>query len=302
MSAITTRITDTVAGSGTITSTTSSPTVTGIGTSFTTETVVGYILKTTGGATIGTVATINSDTNITLSVNATANTSSDSYIILPSGATLKNAPLNNPEIDTNFLRLNVDKLERSKNLSDLPSAITARANLGLTLGSQVQAFDVDLSALSSLTTTGLIVRTGNGTAVTRSLTGSTNEILIGNADGVAGDVSVTIGSNIPRLNAAGNVFSGDITAANFNATSDMALKHNIEPVLNAIDTVKLLEGKSFRWNSTGKDSFGVMAQEVEKILPQLVEEDNGIKSVNYLGLIAFLINAVKELNDKIENK
>lgn len=302
MAQITTRITNNVNGSGTITTITSSPTVTGVGTFFTTELVVGYVLKTTSGTTIGTVGTINSDTNVTLSVNAAVNLTAESYTIVPSGSNLKNEPLNNLELDTNFLRLNVDKLERSKNLSDIPSAITARANLGLTLGSQVQAYDVDLAALSSLTTTGLIVRTSNGTAATRSLTGSTNEILINNADGVSGDVSVTIGSNIPRLNASSNIFSGDITAANFNATSDMALKHNIETVINAIDTVKLLDGKSFRWNSTGKNSFGVMAQEVEKILPQLVEEDNGIKSVNYLGLIAFLINAVKELNDKIENK
>lgn len=302
MAQITTRITNNVNGSGTITTITSSPTVTGVGTFFTTELVVGYVLKTTSGTTIGTVGTINSDTNVTLSVNAAVNLTAESYTIVPSGSNLKNEPLNNLELDTNFLRLNVDKLERSKNLSDIPSAITARANLGLTLGSQVQAYDVDLAALSSLTTTGLIVRTSNGTAATRSLTGSTNEILINNADGVSGDVSVTIGSNIPRLNASSNIFSGDITAANFNATSDMALKHNVETVINAIDTVKLLDGKSFRWNSTGKNSFGVMAQEVEKILPQLVEEDNGIKSVNYLGLIAFLINAVKELNDKIENK
>jgi hypothetical protein len=216
------------------------------------------------------------------------------------GVTRKDVPLNNTEIDNNFISLSSNKLERENNLSDLTNLTTARQNLGVALGSDVQAFDSDLSALSSLTTTGILVRTGTGSAVTRSLTGSTNEIIIGNADAVLGDVSVTIGSNIPRLNASSNIFSGDITAANLNSSSDMRLKHNIAPIENALETVRLLEGKSFTWNKTGKNSFGVMAQELELIIPQLVQEEQDEKSVNYLGLIAFLINAVKQLDKEIE--
>ncbi len=216
------------------------------------------------------------------------------------GVTRKDAPLNNTEIDNNFISLSTNKLERSNNLSDLTDTLVARANLGVTIGSQVQGYDSDLAAIASLTTNGILVRTGTGTATTRALTGATNEVVITNADGVAGNISVTLGSNIPRLDAASNVFSGDITAANLNSSSDMRLKHNVAPIENALQVVRQLEGRSFTWNNTGKDSFGVMAQELELVIPQLVQEEQNEKSVNYLGLIAFLINAVKELDQELQ--
>lgn len=216
------------------------------------------------------------------------------------GVTRKDAPLTNPEIDNNFISLNNNKLERSNNLSDLTNTLTARANLGVTIGSQVQAWDSDLEAISGLTANGIIVRTSSGNAITRSIVGTVNEAVVNNADGVAGNIQLSIGSNIPKLNAATNVYSGDITAANFNSSSDMRLKNNIKLIENSLETVRKLEGKSFTWIKNGKNSFGVMAQEIEKILPELVEEENDVKAVNYLGLIAFLINAVKELDQEIQ--
>jgi hypothetical protein len=217
------------------------------------------------------------------------------------GVTRKDSPLNNTEIDNNFISLSSNKLERSNNLSDLTNTVTARLNLGVSIGSQVQAYNPDLAAISSLTTNGILVRLSEGAATTRSLTGATNEVIIGNANGIDGDITVTLGSNIPRLDAAGNVFSGDITASNFNSSSDMRLKHSAAPIQNALETVRKLEGKSFTWIKNSKDSFGVMAQEVELVIPQLVQEENNEKSVNYLGIIAFLINAVKELDQEIQS-
>jgi len=217
------------------------------------------------------------------------------------GVTRKNSPLTNSEIDTNFINLNNNKLEVSSNLSDLNNTGTARTNLGVAIGTNVQAFNSNLAALSSNSTNGIYVKTGAGTSVSRSITGATNEVVIGNADGVAGNIEVTLGSNIPRLDAASSVFSGDITAANFNATSDNRLKHNVSDLHNCIDTLKQIHGRGFTWNNTNKKSFGVIAQELELILPELVQDQDGVRSVNYLGLIAFLINAVHELDQKISD-
>jgi len=217
------------------------------------------------------------------------------------GVTRKNAPLNNTEIDTNFINLNNNKLEVANNLSDVNSTSQTRTNLGLVIGTDVQAFNTNLSALSSLATHGIYVKTASGTSTARSITGAANEVVIANADGIAGNISVTLGSNIPRLNSATSVFSGDITAANFNASSDNRLKHNVSDLSNCIDTLKQINGRGFTWNNTNKKSFGVIAQEVELILPELVQDQDGVKAVNYLGLIAFLINAVHELDKKIED-
>ena len=59
---------------------------------------------------------------------------------------------------------------------------------------------------------------------------------------------------------------------------------------------------NFTWIKSNKTSIGIIAQEIEKVLPQLVSErtDTGTKSVNYNGLIGVLIEAVKELSQRVE--
>jgi hypothetical protein len=96
-----------------------------------------------------------------------------------------------------------------------------------------------------------------------------------------------------------NPFNGEMTAINFNSTSDVNLKTNIKTVENALETVNSLRGVSFDWKETGKSSYGVIAQELEEILPELVKNGE-IKSVNYDGLIGVLIEAIKELKEEIE--
>ena len=65
--------------------------------------------------------------------------------------------------------------------------------------------------------------------------------------------------------------------------------------------VRSLRGVSFDWKENGKPSFGLIAQELEKLLPQLVNiSEDGIKSVFYNGIIAFLIEAIKQLADEVQ--
>lgn len=102
---------------------------------------------------------------------------------------------------------------------------------------------------------------------------------------------------------------GDIVAYSTTA-SDEKLKDNIKPIQNALDKVSKLNGVSFTWNcGSRKDEkdLGVIAQNVEKVLPELVREkespyhdDQTIKTVDYEKLTAVLIEAVKELQQKVE--
>jgi hypothetical protein len=96
-----------------------------------------------------------------------------------------------------------------------------------------------------------------------------------------------------------NPSTGTLTVIDLNSTSDINLKTNIKTVENALETVNNLRGVSFDWKETGKSSYGVIAQELEEVLPELV--NNGeVKSVNYNGLVGILIEAIKELKTEVE--
>jgi hypothetical protein len=99
----------------------------------------------------------------------------------------------------------------------------------------------------------------------------------------------------------GAVVTGIMTATDFNTTSDASLKTNINIIDSAIDKIVKINGVSFDWKETGNSSAGVIAQEVESVFPQVINVgENGIKSVNYNGLIGLLIQAVKEQNELIQ--
>lgn len=132
MTAITLRVTsDTTAGTGTITTSTSSPTVTGSGTSFTTQVVIGQILKNSGGTTIGTVLSVDSSTQITLTSNAAVAVSGGAYNIVSTGITTKNSPLTNAEIDQNFVNINNTLVSNAvPSVSNVPNTVVKRGPSG----------------------------------------------------------------------------------------------------------------------------------------------------------------------------
>ena len=92
--------------------------------------------------------------------------------------------------------------------------------------------------------------------------------------------------------------TGTLSATIFNSLSDEKLKEDVK----SFDGLELLSGinpVSFVWKDIGKQSYGVIAQELEKTLPELVETTNGIKSVSYTPMIAILIDVVKKQEKRI---
>jgi hypothetical protein len=89
-----------------------------------------------------------------------------------------------------------------------------------------------------------------------------------------------------------------VSATTFNA-SDINLKTNIRTVVNPLDIVNELRGATFNWIKDDKADLGVIAQEVEQVLPELVMTHDGIKHVNYFGLIALLLESVKTLSNRL---
>ena len=108
----------------------------------------------------------------------------------------------------------------------------------------------------------------------------------------------------------GTTFAGNINVNGTNYTSDARYKTHIAPVDNALDTILSLRGVTFEWNrEEWKDrgfaagrQMGFIAQEVEKVLPELVSTDEkGYKSVAYVNVVPVLVEAVKTQQKQLED-
>jgi hypothetical protein len=101
------------------------------------------------------------------------------------------------------------------------------------------------------------------------------------------------------MSAAGAAtFNNDVTAF-----SDERLKSNITKIPNALSKVTKMRGVHYVRDATGKDSTGVIAQEMQKVAPELVltaEDEMGTLSVNYGNITGYLIEAIKELSARVK--
>jgi len=125
---------------------------------------------------------------------------------------------------------------------------------------------------------------------------------------------VGIGKNNPgyKLDVVGDInASGQVRANGIALTSDARFKQNITGIANALNNLLKLRGTNYFFitNSFPERNFstdkqiGVIAQEVEKIFPELVSTDkDGYKSVNYIGLIPVVIESIKEQQTQIEKQ
>lgn len=109
---------------------------------------------------------------------------------------------------------------------------------------------------------------------------------------------ITVGGSL-TVNSD-STFTGSITAVDYNSASDRNLKQGIKVIQNPIDLIKQINGVKFQWKDSLRSSAGVIAQEVEEILPELVSENDRGKSVNYNGIIGLLVECVKQQQDEIE--
>ena len=112
-----------------------------------------------------------------------------------------------------------------------------------------------------------------------------------------GDIKLKGGGDIKLVGGDLKIVGGKVKAPEFISNSDKKLKENIKNLPQILPKILHLKGKSYRFkkDSRKKERFGFLAQEVEKIFPQLISTDkNGLKSLNYLDLIALLVKALQE--------
>ncbi len=98
-----------------------------------------------------------------------------------------------------------------------------------------------------------------------------------------------------------NPSSGILSAVEFSATSDERLKSEIVTISDALEKVRSLRGVSYVFTETGKKNIGVIAQEIEQVIPEVVNTNHdGFKSVNYGNIIGLLIESIKQLKQEID--
>jgi hypothetical protein len=90
-------------------------------------------------------------------------------------------------------------------------------------------------------------------------------------------------------------FSGAVSGLTVNATSDRRKKTNIRKIEGALEIIKQLNGVRFDYKDSGLHSAGLIAQDVERQMPELVVEVDGVKNLNYNGIIGVLVEAIKDL-------
>ena len=111
------------------------------------------------------------------------------------------------------------------------------------------------------------------------------------------------GNTAPKVSSTKLTFNpstGLLTSTDYNSSSDMILKQDITPITNPLDIISQLTGFGFTWKDSKERAFGLSAQEVEKVIPEIVKDrPDGTKGINYMNLTAFLIEAIKDLKQEI---
>ncbi len=103
-----------------------------------------------------------------------------------------------------------------------------------------------------------------------------------------------------RFDDAGLDVTGSILASGtITPNSDIAFKKDIKPLSNVLNKITQLLGVNFTYKSNDEKSMGLLAQDVEKVFPELIRGEEGKKSLNYMGLTGALVEAIKELSAKV---
>lgn len=283
-------------------------------------------IAVTGAATLSNTLTVTglSSLNGELNVTGTANVSVDLNVganvnLLTDRINVGNSTVNTfltssaIETDGTLTVAGATSLNGTIKLGDATGdtvSINGYVNTAITPSANI-TYDLGTAALvwrnvyaNTVTATGLSVDQllmSNGTLSTPSIS-FISDPNTGFYSPAADNIAITAGGSqkfVANSTYAGHFFGDVLTTADFISLSDVRKKTNITPIVGSTELINNIRGVTYTLIETGETSSGVIAQEIEKIFPHLVHDDAGFKSVKYNGLIAYLIEAVKDMSKEI---
>jgi hypothetical protein len=186
-------------------------------------------------------------------------------------------------------------------------------------GNDTHSFTGSVQVSGSLTTIGTSTATSfNGTInATNGVVSGSSQVTLSSTTGYGTVINQNLltTSNVQHaslgIGMAASVTAGRIDATNdvvAYSSSDIRFKENIKPIENALDKISKISGNTYDWKEENKiehgyegNDVGVIAQEIEAVLPQLVQtRESGYKAVKYDKLVALLIEGIKEQQKQID--
>jgi len=161
-----------------------------------------------------------------------------------------------------------------------------RGGTGLTGVPAIGAILIGNGSAYNLTTTPTFTGVVNFSGGTSSTTSTNGQVIITGGLGVSGNVSIGL----------------TMTATTVVESSDARIKENIKTIENALDKTSKLRGVEYDLKFNGQRKIGLIAQEVETIIPEVVfETSDSMKGVAYGNIIGLLVESIKELKSEIDN-
>ncbi|SFE77662.1 tail fiber domain-containing protein, partial [Thermoflexibacter ruber] len=271
----------------------------------------------------------NINTNGTINTTGTGASSVGGNFSVGGNLTVLGASVSLTATDVSSFQINSSTPAITQILNTVRPSGTATDDVLATEKAVRDAIDANmLTADNGITITGTNAQLGGDLVQATTIELNGNDLTV-NGNGNAFNISGGAGLNVNdfgattlsgTLDVLGNTtLAGTLTITGLTSVTDLQTdaggtlinasdaryKKNIKPIENALEKVNQVDGVTYHWKEEFSDNktlqLGVIAQELEKVFPNLVHtNDKGYKSVNYIGLIPVLLEAIKEQQKQIE--
>lgn len=253
----------------------------------------------TGAATFSSTLAVTGATTLSSTLAVTGNTTLSGTLAVTGATTLAANGLN---VGSGQLNVTGGNVSMSGNL-----AVTGNAGLTTLSASGAATLSSTLAVTGATTlNAATTINLASAGALNINTSGNLNGLRFYNGGTITGQIGASSTYPLYVSNSAGSAMiytdtSGNFTAsANITAYSDAKLKTDIKTIEDAVELISAIRGVYYKRIDTEEAGIGVIAQEIQKVFPEAVHDNDGTLSVAYGNLIGPLIEAVKDLSKRVK--